>query len=86
VAATSFPNSHPAKHASVVVEVPGRTKVPRCTDHFSRQTLEVHESLPPLGTLFETNCMVFFDGMVSELMNTPHLLEEDVMKHHANME
>jgi len=30
--------------------------------------------------------MVFFDGMASELMNTPHVFEEDVMKHHANME
>jgi len=85
VAVTSFSNSHPAKHASVVVEMPGRTKVSRCTDYFSRRTLRVHESLPPLGALFKTNRMVFFDGMVSELMNTPHVFEEDLMKHHANM-
>ena len=85
-AITSFPNSRLAKLASVVVEVPGRTKVSRRTDYFSRQILGVHESLLPLGTLFETNCMIFLDGIVSELMNTLHVLEEDVMRHHANIE
>jgi len=73
VAITSFPKSRLAKLASVVVEVPGRTKVSRRTDYFSRQILGVHEPLLPLGTLFETNCMIFFDGIVSELVNRLHI-------------
>ena len=68
MAITSFPNSHLAKHASVVMRAPGGTNVSRCTDYFVSQTLGVHESLLPLGTMFETNCMVSFDAIVNELM------------------
>ena len=86
VAITSFRDSPLAKLADVVVQIPGRTKVSRVEDYFSRQILGIHEPLAPLGTLFEITAMVFLDSVIPELMKRLGISEDDMRMAHANIE
>jgi len=86
IAITSYPDSPLAKTADLVVRIPGRTKVSREEDYFTRQILGIHESLAPLGTLFEVTALVFLDGVIAELMKELGKSEEDLRDQHANIE
>lgn len=86
LAITSFPESPLAQTADHNIILPGRTKISSKTDYFSRQILGVHEPLLPLGTLFETNCLIFLDIIVVEIMNELNITEEELKKRHANIE
>lgn len=86
VAITSHPESQLGKLADLVVELKGRTKLAEKRDYFSRQIMGVHEPLAPLGTLFETACMTFLDGLIVELMQRLKKTEEDLKKRHATIE
>jgi len=86
VAITSFPDSPLGKIADVIIRVPGRTKIARESDYFTRQVLGIYEPLAPLGTLFEDASLAFFDGLIVELMNKLNIGEEDMRKRHANIE
>ncbi len=86
IAITSYPDSQLAQVADLVVRVPGRTKVSSKEDYFTRQILGLHEPLLPLGTQFETNCMIFFDAVIVELMGRLGITERELMERHANIE
>ena len=86
IAITSYPDSPLASIADLVVRVPGRTKVSSKEDYFTRQILGLHEPLLPLGTQFETNCMIFFDAVIVELMGRLGITEEELMARHTNIE
>lgn len=86
IAITSFRDSPLAKTADLVVRLPGRTKISEKVDYFTRQILGIHEPLLPLGTQFETNCMVFLDAVIVELMKRLGVSEEELLKRHANIE
>ena len=86
IAITSYPDSPLAEISDIVVRVPGRTKIAEEEDYFARQILGIHESLAPLGTLFEDTVMIFLDGVVAELMNKLGKTEEDLRNEHANIE
>jgi len=86
IAVTSYPNSPLAKLSDCVVRIPGRTKLAEETDYFARQVLGIYEPLAPLGTLFEDSTLVFFDGLIVELMERLSITEEDMRKRHANVE
>lgn len=86
VAITSFRDSPLAEAADLVVRLPGRTKIAEKVDYFTRQILGIHEPLLPLGTQFETNCMVFLDAVIVELMKRLGVSEEELLKRHANIE
>lgn len=43
-------------------------------------------ALAPLGTLFESACMVFLDGVVAELMRLTNSTEESMRARHATLE
>ena len=86
IAITSYLDSPLASVADLVVRVPGRTKVSAKDDYFSRQILGLHESLLPLGTQFETNCLIFFDAVIVELMRRLGITEKELMERHANVE
>lgn len=86
VAITSFPDSPLGKIADVIIRIPGRTKIARESDYFTRQVLGIYEPLAPLGTLFEDASLAFFDGLIVELMNKLNIGEEDMRKRHANIE
>jgi 6-phospho-3-hexuloisomerase len=86
IAITSYPDSPLARVSDIIVRVPGRTKIAEEEDYFTRQILGIHESLAPLGTLFEDTVMIFLDGVVAELMNRLGKTEEDLKNEHANIE
>ncbi len=86
IALTSFPDSPLAQLADTIVVIPGRTKIAREEDYFTRQILGIHEPLAPLGTLFEDTLMIFLDGLIVELMKRLGKTEEDMRSVHANIE
>jgi len=88
VAITSFSDSPLGQTANLVVTVKGRTKTgwPKEEDYMARQILGEREPLTPLGSVFENNCMVFFDSLVVELMYRLGQTEEDLKRKHATLE
>lgn len=72
--------------ADIIVRIPGRTKIAKEEDYFTRQILGIHEPLAPLGTLFEDTTMLFLDGVTVELMKKLGKTEEDLRNEHANIE
>lgn len=51
-----------------------------------RQMMGEHKSFAPLGTIFETACMVLADAIVSRLMEITETDVEDLKCRHANIE
>ncbi|WP_460126219.1 6-phospho-3-hexuloisomerase [Stetteria hydrogenophila] len=86
VAITTYPESPLGKLADLVVRIPGRTKKAEMEDYFARQILGMHETLAPMGTLFEDTAMVFLDGVVYSLMKRLNISEEEMKARHANIE
>ncbi len=86
LAVTSNPESPLGRTADLLVIVPGRSKVAHEEEYHSRQLLGEHESLTPMGTLFENSCMVFMDSVIAELMVRLRVSEEDIRRRHAVIE
>jgi 6-phospho-3-hexuloisomerase len=86
IALTTYPDSPLGRLADIVVRIPGRTKIAREEDYFTRQILGIHEPLAPLGTLFEDTAMLFLDGVTVELMKRLGKTEEDMRNQYANIE
>ena len=86
LAVTSNPDSLLGGAADHVVRVPGRSRVAREEEYHSRQLLGEHESLTPMGTLFENTCMIFLDSLIAELMGRLGMSEEDLKRRHAAIE
>ena len=87
-AITSYPGSSIAKAADHVLIMGGRTKMgwPREEDYLTRQIMGEKESITPLGSMFENNCMIFLDGLVVELMYRLKKTEEELRAKHATIE
>ena len=87
-AITSYPGSSLAKAVDHVLIIGGRTKMgwPHEEDYLTRQILGEKESLTPLGSMFENNCMIFLDGLVVELMYRLKKTEEELKTKHATIE
>jgi len=85
-AITSYPDSELAKTSDHVVVVPGREAVAQESDYQSRQLLGEHESLAPMGTLFEDTCAVFLDGLIAELMARLEVSEASMKEKHSTIE
>ena len=86
VAVTSYPDSELGQTADYVVEVPGREAIAREQEYQARQLLGEHESLAPMGTLFEDTCIVFLDSIVTELMARLEISEVSMRKKHSTIE
>lgn len=86
LAVTSNPESPLGRTADLSVVLPGRSKVAAEDEYHSRQLLGEHESLTPMGTLFENSCMVFMDSVIAELMVRLRVSEEDIRRRHAVIE
>lgn len=88
VAVTSYPESPLGDLADLVMCVGGRTKLgwPTEGDYLVRQILGESETLSPLGSIFENNCMIFLDSMVVELMYRLGKTEDEMRKLHATLE
>ena len=88
VAVTSYSESPLGDIADLVMPIGGRTKLgwPKEEDYLVRQILGESETLSPLGSIFENNCMVFLDSMVVELMHRLGKKEGELSKLHATLE
>jgi len=88
VAVTSYPDSPLGKLVDLAVPIGGRTKLgwPQEEDYLVRQIMGESETLSPLGSIFENNCMVFLDSVVVELMHRLGRTEEEMRKLHATLE
>ena len=88
VAVTSYPESPLGNLADLALPIGGRTKLgwPKEEDYLVRQILGESETLSPLGSIFENNCMIFLDSMVVELMHRLGKTEDEMRKLHATLE
>jgi 6-phospho-3-hexuloisomerase len=85
-AVTSYPESELAQASDHIIVVPGREAVAEESDYQSRQLLGEHESLAPMGTLFEDTCAVFLDGLIAELMARLEISEASMRQKHSTIE
>ena len=85
-AVTSYPDSDLGQASDHIVVVPGRETVAEESDYQSRQLLGEHESLAPMGTLFEATCAVFLDGLIAELMTRLEVSETSMKEKHSTIE
>jgi len=85
VAITSFPESSLGKIADCVVKIKGRG-LKKDMDYLSGQLRGTHEPLTPLGTLFELSSLVFFDAVITALMDLYRIEERDLRIKHTNLE
>ena len=83
IAITSHADSPLGKMANNLVIIKGRIKAVREEDYFSRQILGEHESLAPMGTLFEDSIMIALDSVVAELMQRLETTEAEMNARHA---
>jgi 6-phospho-3-hexuloisomerase len=86
LAITSHDDSPLAKTADIVVNIPGRRELSNEHEYNVRQLRGTHESLAPMGTIFEDTCMIFLDSIIAELMNRLNFYEEVMRKRHATIE
>jgi 6-phospho-3-hexuloisomerase len=86
LAITSHDDSPLAKTADLVVNIPGRRELSNEHEYNVRQLRGTHESLAPMGTIFEDTSMIFLDSIIAELMNRLNFYEEVMRKRHATIE
>ena len=86
IAVTSHPDSKLGRIADQVVVIKGRTKVAEERNYEIRQLMGEHESLAPLGTMFEVSTMIFLDSVIAELMRRLGVTEEEMRRRHAVVE
>jgi len=86
LAVTSNPVSPLGKISDLKVVIHGRSIVDREDEYVSRQLLGEHESLTPMGTLFENSCMVFLDGLIANLMDRLRVSEDEMKRRHTVIE
>ncbi len=86
IAVTSYVNSALGKMADLVVHIEGRTKIDSEKNYLTRQINGKHQSLSPLGTLFEVTTLIFLDGIIAQLMVEMGKTEEDLKARHTVLE
>jgi 6-phospho-3-hexuloisomerase len=86
VAITSQEESPLAQTADLVVDMPGREEIAAEDEYHIRQLKGQHESLAPMGTLFEDTTMIFLDSLIAELMNRLGLSVDAMRERHATIE
>jgi len=86
LAVTSHLESPLGKNADYVVEIRGREMIAKTDEYSTRQLMGEHESLAPMGTMFEDSCMVFLDSVIAELMGRLAISEESMRMKHATIE
>ncbi len=86
IAVTSYVESTLSKMANLVVHIKGRTKIDSEKNYLTRQINGKHQSLSPLGTLFEVTTLIFLDGIIAQLMVEMGKTEEDLKARHTVLE
>lgn len=86
IAITSYPDSTLAKNADLVVELHGRTKIESENSYIRRQISGQHQTLSPLGTLFEVSALIFLDATIAQMMHDLGQTEKDLKARHTILE
>ena len=86
IAVTSYVDSTLGKISDLVVHIKGRTKIDSEKNYIRRQINGRHQSLSPLGTLFEVTSLIFLDGVIAQLMVDMGKTEEDLKERHTVLE
>lgn len=87
VAVTSYSKSTLAKMADLVVVIKGKTKLDISKKDYQKRQIEGQSvTLAPMGTLFEDTAMIFFDGLIAELMQRLGKEEEHMLLRHTSVE
>ncbi len=86
IAITSYPESTLAQRSDIVVQLKGRTKIENEPNYIRRQISGQHQTLSPMGTLFEISALVFLDSTIAQLMNDMGQTEKDLKARHTVLE
>jgi len=86
VAVTSYVDSTLGEMADLVVHIKGRTKIDSEKNYITRQMNGKHQSLSPMGTLFEITTLIFLDSLIAQLMVEMEITEEDMKARHTVIE
>lgn len=84
---TSYPESTLGKISDLVLVIKGKTKLDISKEDYDKRQIEGQSvTLAPMGTLFEDTAMIFFDGLIAELMQRLGHDETLMMKKHSCVE
>jgi len=87
IAITSYPQSTLGKISDLVVVIKGKTKLDISKEDYDRRQIAGQSvTLAPMGTLFEDTAMIFFDGLIAELMQRLGKSEHHMMQKHTCVE
>ncbi len=86
IAITSYNDSSLAKQSDIIVELKGRTKIESDNNYINRQISGQHQTLSPLGTLFEVSALIFLDATIAEMMHDLGQTEKDLKARHTVLE
>ncbi len=87
VAITSYPKSTLGKMADLVLVIKGKTKLDVSKEDYEKRQIEGQSvTLAPMGTLFEDTAMIFFDGLIAELMQRLGKDERQMILKHTSVE
>lgn len=86
IAITSYTESSLAKKSDIIVQLKGRTKIDDETNYIRRQISGQHQTLSPMGTIFEISALVFLDSIIAQMMHDLGQTEEDLKSRHTVLE
>ena len=78
IAITSYTESSLAKKSDLVLQLQGRTKIDDEPNYIRRQISGLHQTLSPMGTIFEISALVFLDSIIAQMMHDLGQTEEDL--------
>ena len=86
IAITSYTDSTLAKESDLIVQLQGRTKIDDEPNYIRRQISGQHQTLSPMGTIFEISALIFLDSTIAQMMHELGQTEEDLKARHTILE
>ena len=86
IAITSYTESSLAKQSDLIVQLQGRTKIDDEPNYIRRQISGQHQTLSPMGTIFEISALIFLDSTIAQMMHDLGKTEEDLKARHTVLE
>lgn len=86
IAITSYTESTLAKESDLIVQLQGRTKIDDEPNYIRRQISGQHQTLSPMGTIFEISALIFLDATIAQMMHDLGQTEEDLKARHTVLE
>ena len=86
IAITSYPDSTLAKRSDLILQLQGRTKIDEEPNYARREISGLHNSLSPMGTIFEISALIFLDSVIAQMMDDLGQTEKDLKARHTVLE